>query len=804
MLAVASGVSIVANYVFLLAAGRILGSEQYGSLAALLGRARGRPDPGERLQMAVSREVSRTHRVGRHRAGPRVRASGACAARAIATRAARRAALALALRSHGPAQHRLGRHRRPRGGDASSPRSSPRRDGRAAGKPALPRARRALLVPFVVRLVILAIAAAAGYRLGGAVVATCVERDRRHGARARPDPCALEPTSRRPPSCAPFLRYLGPVAIGLIGIALLTHVDLLIVKARFPATTPARTPRRRRSRASASSCRRRSSPSCSLARPRDRRGARRRRTSSAGRCSRRQRSAARLALVYCRDGRRSRLDDLRSGFRRGRRQCWRRSRSRSASSPLANILVGYHLSRGETRYAWIVAAGVLVQVTVLSLIPSTLARRRLVERRDRRRAARGARGPRRLEPSRRIRAGARHFAGGAGAACAGLPEGRSRPGRHDGVRLRRSSGRSSRTSARPSSACPARTRPAASRGSGALQHESGYHLLGTIAPHAHRRAVRLGRGRTRINLQWLAAVLPGVPRDAGRRRSRRLQPRDRCRATCSPAWRCTLSSRYLGCAPLVSAWAALVYVVFPWHLARAEHASLVHIEVLALLVLALVAVARSPSLLRFGFVGVANLACWLTSGYYGAMAAITTRRLRARRRPRSRAAGAGLCSSRARRRARSSQSVSSASRLSSRARTPAQVSAARPATSPSRAPAARAGRARRRRISSSATGSTRSGRHTCTGRTPPRSRTTSVCSRLHWPLRWLVTAIRRRKALSEDTRGDAGLMTAFVVGFLFAVPSPVLSSVTRSGRRRACSGRSCRRSGCLRAGIRCS
>src|SRR5207245_3825417 len=30
-----------------------------------------------------------------------------------------------------------------------------------------------------------------------------------------------------------FLRYLKPVAIGLVGIALLTHVDILVVKARF-------------------------------------------------------------------------------------------------------------------------------------------------------------------------------------------------------------------------------------------------------------------------------------------------------------------------------------------------------------------------------------------------------------------------------------------------------------------------------------------------------------------------------------------------------------------------------------------
>ena len=31
----------------------------------------------------------------------------------------------------------------------------------------------------------------------------------------------------------PFLRYLGPVVVGLVGIAVLTHVDILVVKARF-------------------------------------------------------------------------------------------------------------------------------------------------------------------------------------------------------------------------------------------------------------------------------------------------------------------------------------------------------------------------------------------------------------------------------------------------------------------------------------------------------------------------------------------------------------------------------------------
>src|SRR6266540_6233256 len=59
VLGIASGVSIVAAYVFLLAAGRILGSEDYGSLAALLGLLAVVLIPAGALQMAVSREISR-------------------------------------------------------------------------------------------------------------------------------------------------------------------------------------------------------------------------------------------------------------------------------------------------------------------------------------------------------------------------------------------------------------------------------------------------------------------------------------------------------------------------------------------------------------------------------------------------------------------------------------------------------------------------------------------------------------------------------------------------------------------------
>ena len=93
------------------------------------------------------------------------------------------------------------------------------------------------VLPFALRLVVVAGTAVAGYRLGGAATATFLSavvtaliaiwliRTRlARGAR-----------SARP-ALSPFLRYLWPVFIGLLGIALLTTVDLLVVSARFDPT----------------------------------------------------------------------------------------------------------------------------------------------------------------------------------------------------------------------------------------------------------------------------------------------------------------------------------------------------------------------------------------------------------------------------------------------------------------------------------------------------------------------------------------------------------------------------------------
>ena len=90
------------------------------------------------------------------------------------------------------------------------------------------------VLPWIVRLVVFAIAVSAGYRLGGTIFATVVAAAVGNGPVRRCSTCRYAPSQARCGRCLhSFLRYLGPVAVGLIGIALLTHIDLLVVKARF-------------------------------------------------------------------------------------------------------------------------------------------------------------------------------------------------------------------------------------------------------------------------------------------------------------------------------------------------------------------------------------------------------------------------------------------------------------------------------------------------------------------------------------------------------------------------------------------
>jgi hypothetical protein len=78
--------------------------------------------------------------------------------------------------------------------------------------------------------------------------------------------------------------------------------------------------------------------------------------------------------------------------------------------------------------------------------------------------------------------------------------------------------------------------------------------------------------------------------------------------------------RWLGCGPLVAAWSGLVFMVFPWHLEKAQgHVSLAHLEGFPLLLLALFAWHRKPDLRRALLIAGAAAVLWTTSGYFGFM-----------------------------------------------------------------------------------------------------------------------------------------------------------------------------------------
>src|SRR5919109_331901 len=156
----------------------------------------------------------------------------------------------------------------------------------------------------------------------------------------------------------------------------------------------------------------------------------------------------------------------------------------------------------------------------------------------------------------------------------------------------------------------------------AMQHEGGYHLFGTT--HHTMTGAPFGWDESNgLNIQWLIPYYPAylLTKLIGPRAAHNLVLLSGYVLSGAAMY---LLVRYLGCGRLVAAWAGLVYIVFPWHLMRVPHPSLVHLEFLPLLLLALVAAARQPTWLRFAFVALVTLACWLTSGYFGAMAVITT------------------------------------------------------------------------------------------------------------------------------------------------------------------------------------
>jgi O-antigen/teichoic acid export membrane protein len=233
VLAVAAFVATALNYVFLLAAGRILGNDDYGALGPLLGLLTVVLLPTGALQLAVSREVSRRIAVGD---GEGADAFGRAMLRLglIVTAPLVAVALVLAI----PLRNLLDIESTGTVALAMSALSValvfPIAIGVLQGHDRFYSVAAMSVVPLALRLLLLGLAALAGYRLGGAVLAVTasgivggvvavglLREPLRRGARAAR------------PALRPFLRYLWPVFVGLLGVAVLTSIDLLVVRARF-------------------------------------------------------------------------------------------------------------------------------------------------------------------------------------------------------------------------------------------------------------------------------------------------------------------------------------------------------------------------------------------------------------------------------------------------------------------------------------------------------------------------------------------------------------------------------------------
>ncbi len=619
LIAAATAASIFFAYVFLLAAGRILGSEDYGSLAALLGVLAIVVVPAGALQMAVSREISRRIATG-DEAGASQLVRSAMRVAAFATLPMLAIALALAA----PLSRLLNIHSVPIVVLAllglSTALFFPVALGVLQGVQRFTAVAALYVLPWVVRLAVLGVAAAVGYRLGGAVFATVVgaitttavalllirEPLRHRGALPRAELMA-------------FLRYVWPVAVGLVAIALLTNVDVLIVKARFSADEAG-------AYGAASAFARVGFflPAALLAVLFPRTAARQARGeetadilgrtlfATAGFCGL-------LALVYAATG--PGLITLTFGpdFAEGGTILGALTLAMGLFA-LANAHVGYHLSRGETRYAWILGAGVVAQVIALVVIPSSLQGVAWADV-----AIGGA-----------VLLAHEVFVGSSipalKAAAARLPkETRARVARLAVETSLVLFGATLFVCAlmwpvvRHLSSTIIGSAGSDSTGSVAwlwtLDHESGFHLLGNTHHTLSGAPFGWDEGNG-LNIQW---SLPYYPAYLA---TKLFGPVVAYNLATLAGYILSGAAmyalvRYLGCSRLVAIWAGLAFIIFPWHFARAEHASLTHLEVLVLLVLALVAAARRPSWIRFGLVGAATLACWLTSGYFGGMAVIS-------------------------------------------------------------------------------------------------------------------------------------------------------------------------------------
>jgi O-antigen/teichoic acid export membrane protein len=610
-------VAIGLNYVFLLGAGRLLGSESYGDLAALMGLLTLVLLPTGAVQLAVSREISRRRAVGGlEEADGFTRA--VVRVGLLATIPVTLAGLVLAV----PLRHLLNIDSTGAVMVAAvalvAAFTLPIATGALQGFERFGAVAAMYVLPFALRVALLALAAAAGLRLQGAVLAavlaTVVSAAVALGLLA--DPLRGFARATRP-SLRPFLRYLWPVVVGMLGVAVLTNVDILVVNARFEGSDTGEY-----AAAAAFAKVAFFLPATILAVLFPRTAARQARGEDATDILGRTLLATAafggaLALFYAMTGRGLLHSSFGAEFAEGGDLLVAFTIAMGLFA-LVNVLLGYHLSRAETRYAWIVAGAVPVQIAILALVPNGMegviwadaaiatallcAHEILVDS---------------SVPA--LGAGFRHVAKAVSVARATVVETLV-------VLL-----------AATAFVCLLFWPLIADLGSLVVgpgsdstgtvymfwswTQEGGYHLFGQTH-HTLTGAPFGWDGDNGLNIQWLIAYYPAylLTTVVGEVAAHNLVLLAGYVLSGASMY---LLVRYLGCGRLVAAWAGMVYIIFPWHLERTPHASLVHLEFMPLVLLALVAAARQPGFGRFVFVAIAILACWLTSGYFGAIAAIS-------------------------------------------------------------------------------------------------------------------------------------------------------------------------------------
>jgi O-antigen/teichoic acid export membrane protein len=617
IIAAASLAATVANYAFLVAAGRLLGADAYGALAALTGLLTLVLLPTGAVQLAVAREVSRRLAEGdENGAGAFARAMLRLALIVTAPVVVVGLVLAVPLRSLlqidplGPVLlAALG---------LLAALVLPVALGILQGHQRFHAVAGLYVLPFALRLALLAVVAGAGLLLGGAVLAVV-------GGAVVGALVALvllrEPLRRGAylarPALGAFLRYLVPVVVGLLAVAVLTNVDLVIAKARF-------SPAAAGDYAVASAFARVAFflPATILAVLFPRTAARQARGEDTADILGRTllvtaAFGALLTVLYAAAGSGLLHTSFGSEFAEGGDLLVPLTLCMVLYA-LVNALVGFHLSRAETRYAWIVAGAVVVQIPLLALLPLSLrdfvwtnavvalvllAAHELYV---------GSSIP-------ALRAGLRHF-------------------RQELPLKRRAVVESGLVLATAAVLAAVLTWPLVTElgvgfigaegddASGSiswlwrLQHEGGYHLFGTV--HHTLTGAPFGWDESNgLNLNWFLPYYPAylATKVVGEVAAYNLVVLSGFALSAAAMY---LLTRFLGCNPPVAAWAGLVFAMFPWHVERAVHPSLLHLEVLVLFTLALVAAAERPTVLRFGLVGATTLACWLTSGYFGVMASI--------------------------------------------------------------------------------------------------------------------------------------------------------------------------------------